>query len=396
MVVLENYARSRIEIRFRSIIFLFFALIALAVAARHAMVVLSGRHYWTLGDWLINYDAGFVRRGITGSATFLISDLTGLPLNITAGAMQIALYLSVIALTLYLFSKIRWSGPVLLLLFSPVFLLMPFYYMHMSMSKELIGFLALGLMAAAVSGRPWLLWAGIALFTVAGLAHEVNAFLAPAALGFPLLFFVKGIFTRRQAVAAAAAILAAAVVPLGLATLFQGQGMSQAICNQIVAHGGSALQCKAGGPIDWLEKDTAFGISVMWKMTIAPGNWKWFILAYLLAMAPFVLFRLKGTANARTGTWLIAALFLGILSMTPLFAVATDWGRWIAMYVFGLTVLTITALRLDLIEERVDALGPLFLFYGFCWSMPEAGYTHTGWGMLEYSRLFLGKLIELL
>ena len=153
----QDYSSSSTRSYFRLAVFLFFTLVALAVAARHAMVVLSGRHYWTLGDWQINYGAGFVRRGITGSATFLVSDVTGLSLNLAAGAMQILLYFSVAALTLFLFSKLRWSGPVLMLLFSPVFLLMPFYYMHMSMSKELIGFLGLGLMASAVSGRNWLL-----------------------------------------------------------------------------------------------------------------------------------------------------------------------------------------------------------------------------------------------
>ena len=390
----QDYSSSSTRSYFRLAVFLFFTLVALAVAARHAMVVLSGRHYWTLGDWQINYGAGFVRRGITGSATFLVSDVTGLSLNLAAGAMQILLYFSVAALTLYLFSKVRWSGPVLMLLFSPVFLLMPFYYMHMSMSKELIGFLGLGLMASAVSGRNWLLWIGIATFAVAGFAHEVNAFLAPAALGFPLLFLIDGTISRRQALLACAAILAVALAALVSATLFQGQGMSQAICDQIVAHGGSVKQCKAGGPIGWLERDTAFGFAVMWKMTIDPGNWKWFILAYLLAMAPFLLFRLARPYSTRTNLWLLVAVFIGILTMAPLFVVATDWGRWIAMYVFGLTLLTITALRLKLIEERIDSLGPLFLIYGLFWSMPEAGYTHTTWGMLEYFRRgmeFLGN-----
>ncbi len=392
MVVVQDFSWVRTRSFFRLAVYLFFALLALYVAARHATIAVKGHYYWTLGDWLINYGAGFVRRGITGSFTFLVADLTGLPLSVAAGAMQILLYLAVAALVLYLFSKIRWTGPVLLLLFSPVFLLMPFYYKHMSMSKELIGFLALGLMAAAAKGRIWLLWVGIAVFSVAGFAHEVNAFLAPAALGLLLLFFVGGILTRGQALTSATAILVAALVALLMATLFQGHGMSQAICDQIVSHGGSAELCSKGGPIDWLERDAAFGFAEMWKITFAVGNWKWFILAYLLALAPFLLFRVRPPHSARFGFWLFAGLFFGILTMTPLFVVATDWGRWIAMYVFGLTLLTVTALRLNLIEERIDELGPLFLIYGLVWSMPESGYTHTSWGMLEFSLKVLDKL----
>jgi hypothetical protein len=360
---------------------IFFSIVALAVVARHLMVMESGRRYWTIGDWLINYEGGLVRRGLLGSFTLSLADRTGINPAWLTGFMQALLYLAVVGLALHLFSRLRLSGPLLMLLFSPVFLLMPFYYMHMSMSKELFGFLALGLMALpAMNGQRDYFWAGAAVLAIGGLALEVNAFIAPLALGFVALYLWSGLFTRRDAMIAAATLLLPALAVLVFAIAFPGHGQSAAICQALVVRGISDSFCSAGGPIGWLERDTAFGIATMWKMTITPGNWRWYLVAYAAALAPFALFRVPGRAQT---TWALYGLALiGILALAPLFVVATDWGRWIAVYVFALTLLAVSALRLGLIEPRVQSVGPLFLAYGFLWSMPEAGYTHTTYGMI--------------
>jgi len=61
---------------------LFYGLILIYVFVkveyRYFSQVQDGGHPWQTGDWLINYQSGFVRRGLIGELFFMLSRLTGL------------------------------------------------------------------------------------------------------------------------------------------------------------------------------------------------------------------------------------------------------------------------------------------------------------------------------
>ena len=49
---------------------------------------------YIIGDWLINYDAGFVRRGLCGSLILVLSDLIRVKPNFVVMFIEVALHLA--------------------------------------------------------------------------------------------------------------------------------------------------------------------------------------------------------------------------------------------------------------------------------------------------------------
>ncbi|MBF9034601.1 hypothetical protein HKCCE2091_10140 [Rhodobacterales bacterium HKCCE2091] len=364
----------------RFLVICLLSFITASVAIRFGIKLLNGGDYWTLGDWLINYAGGFTRRGLAGTVTLVLSDWTGISLTWTAGILMLIAYALMAALCIYMFSEVRTSGPVLIMMLSPVLLLMPFYYSKLAMVKETLGFLVLAMCAAAIFSRrrEWV-WLAFGGYVFACFSHEGMAFYVPFLLVFAWLFAQSGVLSRRGALNFAAAVTVVGAAALLLSAIYPGHGDSAAICASVLERGALPDVCRthadleATGPIPWLEASAADGMAFAWAHQIETGVWRQYVLGYGLAILPFFLFRLRDDASQRTQVAVYAAIALSVLAFTPLFVVASDWGRWIAMDVFALTMIALAALRLDLIEPRPVPVGPLFLVYGFGWSLCDYG-----------------------
>ncbi len=379
----------------------FFVLMGCYVAARYGMVIANGGSAWTTGDWLIHYDHGFVRRGITGAFTLWVSDLTGFGVVWVAGMTQIAVYAAYLGLVMACFLTVRLTVPVLLLLFSPAFLMYSFYYLQTGLRKEIVAHLAVAMIAAAAIGvrrtgmrrglNMPLLYGGLVTFLIAGLSHEANTFLALIPVAFLAMYQYAGLISRRLMVWGSGAMLIGSAVVLLAAATWKGIGIAQPICDDLVARGVDPIYCQAA--IGWLEHGTVFAIEFMWSEIIATGYWPHFILGYALALLPFLAFRRTDGGPNRP---VMIAAALGLLALSPLFVVASDWGRWIVMYIFGLTLLTVTALRLQLIEPRWTRVRWSWsaVPVGFFWSIPASG-EGLALGMLSKAARAFERVAEI-
>lgn len=83
----------------------------------------KGLHPYTIGDYLINYHCGFVRRGLLGTVFIGISTITGVGISSILLSSAIIAYLFVFGAILYKSLKHPWL--FLLLAFSPFALLFP-------------------------------------------------------------------------------------------------------------------------------------------------------------------------------------------------------------------------------------------------------------------------------
>ena len=381
----------------RGAVQIYLAVASVYTVLRYLMQVRLGGQVWTTGDWLISYRAGFIRRGLTGSITYGLTDLTGIPALYVAAATQILIFAALIAAVLFMIRHIKMSVPVAILAMSPVFLLMPFFILKLAMTKEMIGFLAVALVGiTAFTRRRWPFWVGILMFAAAGFAHEINAFLAPDLLALLLVLTLAGVIPRRQAVLAAGIIGVMAGAAILGAMVFSGQGLGDAVCKVMLSYGGITDFCGDNGPTVWLDRDMAYGMHFTWVENVVKGVWPWFTLGFVLSVAPFALFRVTGDASGRKTRLALLAAVAGILAFTPLFVVASDWGRWIQMHVFCLTIVTFVSLRLGLLTERFENLSPAFLAIGLVWAMPDygeplnAGFLQKAVSLVEHAELFLG------
>ena len=122
------------------ILILFFTYLFFFISS-HIIYYIKTGHGFILGDWLINYDNSFKRRGLLGSCFLIIQDLTNLRLQTLAIILQITLYLCFSVFLLILFVKKNVDIIFLSLIFSPFSFL---FYLNDSESigrKEIILFL---------------------------------------------------------------------------------------------------------------------------------------------------------------------------------------------------------------------------------------------------------------
>ena len=116
--------------------------IALFSVYRYVIDASLGTDSWRTGDWLINYQGGFVRRGFIGEIIYRIS-----PNRLTTIWLAIAFQCFIYLLLVYFLLKLFFAKVIerfwILLLFSPGFvILFPFYDELGAFRKELIIFLA--------------------------------------------------------------------------------------------------------------------------------------------------------------------------------------------------------------------------------------------------------------
>ena len=100
---------------------------------------------YRIGDWLINYQDGFVRRGLIGQLIYSMS-ADGLSIIWVTYAIQCTIYILLSYYALRLYYSASRSRAWLLIIFSPAFIfLFPFYDPSGWYRKELLVYLACAL-----------------------------------------------------------------------------------------------------------------------------------------------------------------------------------------------------------------------------------------------------------
>ncbi len=379
------------------------ALITLSFALLNARVA----HPWIIGEWLINYTGGFLRRGLLGALLLAAHYLTHLSLVGLTAALQVSLYAAFYASLLPLLRGVRWSLPLLALLLSPATLAFTVLDPPTSVRKEIFLFLALSLLSNAVirlRPKPWHL--AIALSAAAPLLvllHEALAVFLPY-LFVPLLLSTTRLRTALRLLLVP--VLLTALALTAVLTHLGGSTEAQAVCTSV----GGRLDHRPGGlcngAIAYLEltpaearAQTLRAIRFYRYRTRYPLP----IVLTLLPIAALFLRRLqhgRRQAKAQGETRLLLALtLLSFVASVPLFVIARDWGRWLEIHATCLLVLFLLLERPDAsIQERYNAStdtagltltnGQLLALalYATCWTMPAVGIFPGRFGYLDLAR----------
>ncbi len=298
---------------------------------------------WATFDWLTNYQAGFVRRGLLGEALLRLSDATGISVLNLVFAGMVAVYGAFAAAQIALFRSIPDASPALMIIFAPFMLGFEVLMTSATGRKDVIFLAVLAALAFChvrrkpdePSRAP-----EIALCALPALVliHESFFLYSPYILVFGLLDPA----TRARRLQLAALWLASGVA-LGAAVLFHGSahqavGICQALGERIkVPNFGSA--CLGGGAISMLKASLAQGwdhfrhtYGNQTSLTVTPALL--LITAAFLPMSGFIS-QMKENRPQRFLVISIGALCALMMSL-PLFIAADDWGRWIRMHAVGL------------------------------------------------------------
>ncbi len=338
---------------------------------RYGLVIASGGSKWQTADWLISYEAGFVRRGLVGALIFSLQRHWGLPVLPVTFLVQAVAYVAALACVARLY--LLRERPVFwwLILFSPAFLLMfPLLDQPGGLRKELLLYIAYGVLLWGLRqgrARNGLMVCAAVVYGVALLSHEVSALAAPFLLH---ALYQHGATPRPVRLAWMALFGLMAFLGLVLAVSFHGEQTTPAMCQAVLQAGLRAELCR--GTLTWFSMSTAQAMSML------SPYWGVYSKLYppllMVSLAP-----LLGTDWVRR-KWVF--LILAFLPLCPLYVVALDWGRWIHIYV---TMVFMTLLHDDELRPVKSVRIPVWLVmaYVLSWGIPHCCAVRPFKGVLS-------------
>ncbi len=361
---------------------------------------------YRLFDWLISYQAGFVRRGLAGEGVLALAALSGLAPEVLVWAIQTLCYGILFGACLGLLLRLTHRAPFLLLVYCPAVFLFPIADWQGGFRKEIL-FLALLAALAWAMGHPrlgdgvkrGLIAAALTVYPALILSHEMLALFLPYLVGLAALM-ARG---QRDWL-----VVAALLVPSGLALVASllatgGPGQVQALCAHlagVLAPAPAVANCAAElNAITWLARDTGDALRLagdflrLHVITLPPA-------LVLIALGLVPLRALWGALTGWERRWLALTIGAGLLASLPLFVVALDWGRLIHIHLMaGLILCLVLAARAERRGEpppadRTRPPAPAWAVgvYLLGWNLAHTGMM-TGPGILVLygDRLVLGN-----
>ena len=300
---------------------------------------------WILGDWLINYEGGFVRRGLAGEIALLLARL----FHTSPIAFAVLCYLLLYAVFFLAFRDIASRAAkdfwIYALVLSPATLSFQVLHRGSGFRKEIIYLAALALLIVLLqrmritSAFAILYLTGILI--VSTLCHEGLIFYSPY---FVAALLISGRSVTQTMRECAVPLLCGALVFWLCYRHLGDPATASQICSSIgyklQAVQGSTDIC-ASGAIPYLVKTRAIaGQEALTKILSYQYLWVfpcYFALALLPAVAESILLARSSMRREIRILWVTFAVsFVGTL---VLFRYAVDWGRWIYIHIASITLL---------------------------------------------------------
>ena len=310
--------------------FIFLLLLYIPLFNYFYEINLNGGHTYLTADWLINYNFGYIKRGLAGTIIlYFLKDSSSI-LNFISLSL-IGVYTLNIYLTLRLFTTYKQNIYSFLLLLSPATLLFPLFDSQGSFRKEILGFTVLLILLNfdRFKHKMYVLFFSSLIFGFAVFSHEVNIFFSLA-----IFFILKNYYSDLGNVKYTLLVLP---ILLNLVFYFTSSNdeltmrlIKDNICKDFYFRDLGSL-CNTG-IMDYIYWDFNANLNqTLYHVLDKQYNYQNYIYLFLLCIAPF-LFTSFFTKNI-----LFTSLFG--LSFLPLFFLAIDWGRWIHIIIFSLSLL---------------------------------------------------------
>jgi hypothetical protein len=335
-----------------------------------------------IGDWLINYQGGFVRRGLPGDCFFRLGHLIHSPPEVLVLATQYALYALIYIAVWKLVRGTAWGVWATALAFSQVTLGFMVVTVDGNFRKEILFFAAL-IWLLLLLDRQWFsdLAAVVYLTVVTAiilLSHEGMIVYWP--------YFIAAVAISRSSILRALRICAVpGSLALVLVKIISGHkgdlSTAEAVCSSLGGRLGEFGQGICGGGIWFLTvKEDVFRQAVVeWN---TGGRYvEFYGFMGLLALLPCILGCVslyKDSKSRRDVRSLLLCTVVSMLGSIALFVYAIDWGRCIRIHIFSLMCL------LFYIERRYAKRGQ-----GGPESQPRAAWFAGRHGWLYALMMFL-------
>jgi hypothetical protein len=324
------------------------------------------------GDWLVHYGDGFTRRGLIGEIVLTAFETVGLEPRILVATIQITIFALLLALVRNTFlQKLNLSS--LFLLFVPGGFLYMFAEPSVVGRKEYLFFLGVATWWSwIIEGKNRLRHSVTisALWGVIFLSHESAILFFPGVLltsWFLLHRRQRGSLFRGGLLFGP---LAAWAISTPLLLLSSSRDREVGLCDRVLAAGYSERVCD--GALGYMDQSVS-DLESMALSAVTRTDASIYIISLLFALAVFAL--VHGLRDSLRADVIIPVTVL-LLGLVALGLVASDWGRWLHMFIVCLGLIGCVSKRARTRTGEIGSLAlvsftALFLLLGFAFNGGE-------------------------
>jgi hypothetical protein len=330
---------------------------------------------WKMGDWLINYQGGMVRRGLLGEVIYQLALLTHLNPGLYVVAFQAFFYAVFLFFSYALLKKQHALLPYALLIFSPFIFTFQINDLQGGFRKEIIYLALLSFVVWTARTRDpktfeKVFYIILLLYPAVILTHEMLAIYLP----FLLVAYLSSVTLTRKKFFFILLLLTPSIVSFLVAIYYSGTSIQVVDIFNSIAKENYPL---TGGAISWLDRNSSYGIALVTKQ-LNEQHYAYYILLVPLAALAYIPIheRLKSIAKNRLSLFLI---LISIVGSAGLFIVAIDWGRFIYITLVSIFLLSLISTQdIEVHHQRDRYNQPVNLFialffsiYSLFWHIPH-------------------------
>lgn len=277
-------------------------------------------------DWLINYEGGFVRKGLLGQIVFKIATYTNLELKLIIFCLQVAGYVSYLVLIFNFLRKIKFNFFWILLTFSTISFLYPLSELEALGRKDIYVILCFLIFTLInFDSIKKIILSFLIIFTISTLIHEISLFFLPYYL---IVIFVKFYFNLKLKINLNYVFILSAYI---LYLVYLNLIVSERVNIDQIINGYKILDLdlhKSLGAFSWLSKslkENLFNIfsTISIKYVL---RYSYILLINIWIIVYFL--KLKNKIFLYSKEFDIIQIFSSLVLLSlPIYLIVLDWGR---------------------------------------------------------------------
>ena len=375
---------------------IFFSLIFLNYFYFSSRITLR-ENAWITGDWLINYDGGLLRRGLSGEIILLLSNLKFINIYYLIIFIQSSLFFIFLFFLWKLISKKEVSLIFLFLIFSPVTIAFSFYDPLVVGRKEVI-FLAsytlyilyfLNNTNHSIYKNLGFLLTGV-IFV---LIHEIFLFFSSFYL-FAKFYFLKNNNQplNFKNLSYECNLIIGSLISFIILVYFSSNNpdLKTLVCNELLEQGFSKEICL--GAIQEIVFSKYINYYKSFELLSYIKNYNYlnvYILSILLFFTPYAIFLYKQRNKKKDIKILLLFLIFQLLFLGTIFFVVNDWGRYLNIYFIHILIFSSHFFLKSKSNENSTNFYSIITYlilaiYSLGWHMPHCCQKNLGDGIFSF------------
>ena len=314
---------------------------------------------WEYGEWLINYQAGFIRRGLPGEIIFQFSSLLGNNIQLSFFIILSTICLLYYYLNYLFLKNIKLSFFNLFIIFSPLFYLFFVMINGVGIRKEILLYLFYLAYLINLSSKNFninKIWKFLYIFPLILFAHEAMFFYLPYVL-LPLLFVIKKNDYKNLIFHSLTLIIICLFVML---IMYINKGTNEhvvSICKSLSLF--APVKCESFGPIyalkDELMRDQNFESIKFFYLDAKFSTWIGFLFYLFYSFFPILIFfysiKLKEKIIKNRYIFLLILLTFFVFGL-PLLHIAMDWSRFFSIHLHLVAFFVFFLQRINIVDYK--------------------------------------------